>query len=102
MKVIAYTLITLFAIGLSAHALAGESGKSKMEDAQQAQFSELDTNQDGYVSQDELNQYGATAAGEDTKSMLEKHDSNNDGRISQEEFRQKSDKMKDDTSEGSW
>lgn len=66
------------------------SGSGAALDA--ASFEELDTDGDGLISEDELNVYGSTAAGnpdeaeEESKTMLKEHDMDGDGKISFEEF----------------
>lgn len=52
-------------------------------------FDVLDTNADGVISAEELNVYGATAAGQPDMgdpADLEMRDSNGDGNITREEF----------------
>lgn len=68
---------------------AGSESGAAME---AASFEELDTDGDGLISEDELNVYGSTAAGnpeeaeEKTETMLKEHDMDGDGKISFEEF----------------
>ncbi|WP_165495739.1 EF-hand domain-containing protein [Marinobacter halodurans] len=59
----------------------------------QTTFEQLDVNNDGVLSGDELTPYGASAAGDDRSSkdnepssLLEQHDHNDDGVITREEF----------------
>lgn len=59
----------------------------------QTTFEQLDTNDDGVLSGDELTPYGESAAGgaqtsadDAPSSLLEKHDSNDDGVVTREEF----------------
>lgn len=55
------------------------------------EFDELDANQDGTLDEDELNTWGATAAGPDksqehTDQVLERYDRNDDHRVSWKEL----------------
>jgi Ca2+-binding EF-hand superfamily protein len=55
------------------------------------QFDELDANRDGALDEDELNTWGATAAGESNKQkhtdqVLERYDHNNDHRVTMKEL----------------
>ena len=57
----------------------------------QSEFDELDANQDGNLDEDELNTWGATAAGPDksqehTDQVLERYDRNDDHRVSWKEL----------------
>lgn len=64
------------------------------------QFDELDTNQDGSLDEDELNTWGATAAGnpdEHTDQVLERYDHNDDHRVTMEELQDGP--MKDDSNQ---
>lgn len=63
--------------------------------ARSATFDELDTNQDGVITEDELNVYGSTAAGnpdeegmsgQDTRDMMIELDQDSDGQLTQDEF----------------
>lgn len=63
--------------------------------ARSASFDELDTNQDGVITEDELNVYGSTAAGnpdeggmsgQDNRDLMMELDQDSDGQITQDEF----------------
>ncbi len=54
--------------------------------AQSPRFEDLDTDADGLISAEELNVYGATAAG--NVDPLEVEDANEDGVIDRDEFEQ--------------
>lgn len=62
---------------------------------QRPSFEELDTNSDGIITEDELNVYGSTAAGqaatdseaERNRMTMEGSDTNNDGKITRKEFK---------------
>lgn len=62
-------------------------------------FDELDRNQDGQLDEEELNVYGATAAGGSQQQddsdrgerMMNTLDQNDDGKVDEEEFNQASD-----------
>lgn len=66
---------------------------------QSERFDKLDANGDGYLTEDELNIHGSTAAGQSgggedsmkSKKMMQDRDENQDGLISQEEFEGKTD-----------
>lgn len=55
-------------------------------------FDDIDRNKDGKLDEDELNTWGATAAGKDDKDsdhgekMLERYDRDDDGTLSEDEF----------------
>lgn len=60
-------------------------------------FEELDTNQDGVLTEDELNVYGSTAAGnpdeeplsgQETRDLMMELDRDSDGQLTQDEFEQ--------------
>ncbi|MGF2686366.1 EF-hand domain-containing protein [Marinobacter sp. DUT-3] len=64
---------------------------------QSKSFEELDANQDGVLTEDELNVYGSTAAGnpdeesmsgQDTRDMMMELDRDSDGQLTQDEFEQ--------------
>ncbi|MFE8069450.1 EF-hand domain-containing protein [Marinobacteraceae bacterium S3BR75-40.1] len=111
MKVTSITMASLLTLGLAGGAFAAGDTSSQSEDQsmtqqgtqKQAEFDELDANKDGYVSQDELNRYGSTAAGQDPQQMLQEQDANQDGRISKEEYEQNQQNQQDQSQdEGSW
>lgn len=62
---------------------------------QEPRFQELDTDNDGIISEEELNVYGSTAAGgeatdseaERNRMQLQGRDTNNDGEITRQEFK---------------
>lgn len=111
----AITIATVATLSFSATALAagndastGAGDPEKAETAHQAEvldessepaitqadFDELDRNQDGKLDEDELSAYGSTAAGqaggdaESGEKMLDRLDQDGDGAISQEELQQ--------------
>lgn len=58
-------------------------------------FSEMDANQDGVLTEDELNMYGSTAAGnpdqepmsgQETRDMMMELDQDSDGQLTQDEY----------------
>lgn len=62
---------------------------------QSMSFDELDANEDGVLTEDELNVYGSTAAGnldeksmsgQDTRDMMMELDRDSDGQLTQDEF----------------
>ncbi len=64
---------------------------------QSMSFDELDANQDGVLTEDELNVYGSTAAGnpdeksmsgQETRDMMMELDRDSDGQLTQDEFDQ--------------
>lgn len=62
---------------------------------QEPRFQELDTDNNGIISEEELNVYGSTAAGgaavdteaERNRMQLQGRDTNNDGEITRQEFK---------------
>ncbi|WP_166264466.1 EF-hand domain-containing protein [Marinobacter caseinilyticus] len=84
--------------------IGGTTGdKDKMADSdtmkgEAPKFEELDANRDGFISEEELNVYGATAAGssgdmmDKNRHMMEDQDMDGDGKISQQEYEEKTKK----------
>lgn len=82
------------ATGGSAGSMEQQTGAAG-QGARSASFDELDANQDGVITEDELNVYGSTAAGnpdedsmsgQDTRDMMMELDQDNDGQLTQDEF----------------
>lgn len=68
--------------------MAGDMDSANME---MVEFDALDVNGDGVIDAEELNVYGATAAGEesaDEAAELQMRDQNEDGKITRDEFEQ--------------
>lgn len=88
----------------SSHADRQESGMShgqgKAMQTMHEDFDTLDANNDGVISEDELNVYGSTAAGmgdteaERNRMMLKARDRNQDGKITRGEFQKGADAEK--------
>lgn len=83
-------------------AMDGNSEKMQQSETmghgmQSMSFDELDANQDGVLTEDELNVYGSTAAGnpeeksmsgQETRDMMMELDRDSDGQLTQDEFEQ--------------
>ena len=72
----------------------GQMGQQQSQPGQAARFDRLDANGDGYLTEDELNIHGSTAAGQSgaetsmkSRKMMQDRDQNQDGLISREEYR---------------
>lgn len=91
---------TAWAAGSGQQKQAGEQmgkqqGQQSSQPGQAAGFDRLDANGDGYLTEDELNIHGSTAAGNQSgtetsmksRKMMQDRDQNQDGLISREEFR---------------
>lgn len=71
-----------------------DAGDQAGTSAQDMDFDELDVNKDGNLDEDELNRYGATAAGgtdteggkDQSERMLKMYDHDDDGSISKKEM----------------
>lgn len=70
-----------------------QQGQQQSQPGQAARFDQLDANGDGYLTEDELNIHGSTAAGQSgaetsmkSRKMMQHRDQNQDGLISREEF----------------
>lgn len=88
---LSFSLMSPFALAASDSEASGDSMAERMESAspQTPEFDVLDANADGVISAEELNVYGATAAGQPDMgdpAELEMRDSNGDGNITREEF----------------
>lgn len=118
MKIRMMTLATAIAVTLAAptaiagsmskegssHADRQEAGMAHGKDAgvrtQRMSFDELDANNDGAITEDELNVYGNSAAGtgdsaaERDRMALKAHDRNKDGKITRGEFMKGADAKK--------
>lgn len=72
-----------------------QQNQQNLQAGQQMDFDELDRDGDGQLSEEELNRYGATAAGQPQgdsskrgEEMLNKYDQDNDDALSEEEYQQ--------------
>ncbi|WP_417529562.1 EF-hand domain-containing protein [Marinobacter lipolyticus] len=86
--------------GTEENAMDGDSEKMQQSETmeqgmQSTPFAELDANQDGVLTEDELNVYGSTAAGnpdgqpmsgQETRDMMMELDRDSDGQLTQDEF----------------
>lgn len=86
--------------GTESDAMDGDSEKMQQSESmgqgmQSTPFAEIDANQDGVLTEDELNIYGSTAAGnpegepmsgQETRDMMMELDRDGDGQLSQDEF----------------
>ncbi|MFN2361618.1 MAG: EF-hand domain-containing protein [Marinobacter sp.] len=73
---------------------ANDAGGQASTSGQGGDFDELDRNKDGELDEDELNRFGATAAGssgnqgdkDHGKRMMKQYDRDDDGSVTKEEF----------------
>lgn len=100
MKIKSMTITALMSLAMASPlSFAGEdSGKASgdaMMNKHETPFAQLDTNKDGYLSEDELNVHGSTAAGnasddemmgEDNEVMMMERDKDGDGKLSKREY----------------
>ncbi|BES70493.1 hypothetical protein RE428_15110 [Marinobacter nanhaiticus D15-8W] len=100
MKIRMYALVAVSAALIPFTSSLAEESMQKSGDSMEGhsdemamkgpKFEEMDANQDGEISSDELNVYGNTAAGDSAAErrmrQIEKHDMNDDGKISRDEF----------------
>ncbi|MEQ9546310.1 MAG: EF-hand domain-containing protein [Marinobacter sp.] len=110
-KTLGFVTVMSMALGIPAAYAAGsygteegamEGGGEKMQQSETMEqgmsspsFAELDANQDGVLTEDELNVYGSTAAGnpdsepmsgQETRDMMMELDRDSDGQLTQDEF----------------
>lgn len=88
--------------GTEKDAMEGDSEKMQQSETmghgmRSISFEELDANGDGVLTEDELNVYGSTAAGnpaeepmsgQETRDMMMELDRDSDGQLTQDEFEQ--------------